>query len=195
MTYYIGNEVNLDDVLGAGNPRYFYALRRTDSGDLFFSKIDQLQDTDAITINSPGPNAENFEDFEYGVDYFDGRLPEDHSRPFENLYFDQYRWDGKNCFYYINETTGELVVRINQSYTAYPAGFTAAISGTTMTVSAVEYGIIRVGMTLSGLGVSAATTILAQLTGTTGNTGTYTVSVDYDGTPPAVTSTGILGSV
>lgn len=194
MTYYIGNEVNLDNILGVGNPRYFYALRRTDAGELYFSKIDQLQDTDAITVNIPGPNAENFEDFEYGVDYFDGRLQEDHSRPFENLYFDQYRWDGKNCFYYIKETTGELVVRINQVY-EYPSEFIASISGTTMTVSEKTYGTIKVGMSLTGTGIQVPTTIVAQLTGTTGDAGTYTVSVDYDGTPPTVASTSILGTL
>jgi hypothetical protein len=119
MTYYIGNEVSLDAVLGQGNPRYFYALRRTDDGELFFSKIDQLKDTDTITLNNAGANTNNFEQFEYGVDFFDGRLATDHSRPYPNLYFDQYRWDGKNCYYYINNN-GELVVRINQEYTYSP---------------------------------------------------------------------------
>lgn len=116
MTYYVGNENNLSDILGQGNPRYFLALRRTDDGLLYFAKIDQLKDTETITINVAGPNADNFENFEYGVDYFDGRLAEDHSRPYPNLYYDQYRWDDKNCYYYINDA-GELVVRINQSYT------------------------------------------------------------------------------
>lgn len=120
MTYYIGNEVSLNDILGDGNPRYFYALRRTDDGTLYFSKIDQLKDTSTITINVPGPNAGNFEQFEYGVDFFDGRLAVDHSRPYPNLYFDQYRWDGKNCYYYIKQETGELIVRINQAYTYSP---------------------------------------------------------------------------
>jgi len=119
MTYYIGNEVSLSDILGDGNPRYFYALRRTDDGELFFSKIDQLKDTDTITLNIAGASEDNFEQFEYGVDFFDGRLALDHSRPYTNLYFDQYRWDQKNCYYYINNN-GELVVRINQAYTYSP---------------------------------------------------------------------------
>lgn len=119
MTYYIGSEVSLNDILGAGNPRYFLALRRLDDGTLFFAKIDQLKDTDTITINVPGSNVDNFEDFEYGVDFFDGRLADDHSRPYPNLYYDQYRWDNKNCYYYLDET-GQLVVRINQAYVYSP---------------------------------------------------------------------------
>lgn len=114
MTYYIG-QVNIQDILGQNNPRFFYALRRTDDGTLYFEKLDQLTATETITVNIAGPAADNFEDFEYGVDYFDGRLAEDHSRPFPNLKFDQYRWDNRNMYYYINDN-GELVARINQVY-------------------------------------------------------------------------------
>ena len=118
MTYYIGTENSLSDLLGAENPRFFYALRRDDEGLLFFSKVDQIKDDDVIIINKPGLSQNDFSSFEYGVDFFDGRLEEDHSRPFTNLYWDQYRWDNRNLFYYINEE-GEFVVRINRAYN-YP---------------------------------------------------------------------------
>jgi len=111
---YVG-DVALADILG-DSPRFFYGLRRTDDGTLYFEKVDQLTSASTMTLNVPGPNSQNFENFEYGVDFFDGRLATDHSRPYPNLYFDQYRWDSKNCYYYIN-TNGELVVRINQGYT------------------------------------------------------------------------------
>jgi hypothetical protein len=119
MTYYIGNEFNLSDVLGEGNPRYFYGLARqdggTNDGQLYFYKIDQLTSSASLTLNVPGSSANNFESFEYGVGYFDGRLATDHSRPYPNLVFDQYRWDNKNCYYYI-DSAGELVIRVNQAY-------------------------------------------------------------------------------
>jgi hypothetical protein len=120
MTYYIGGEYSTGEILGEGNPRFFYALRRQDegtaAGTLYFTKIDQISSTDTITLNVIGSTTNNFESFEYGIDFFDGRLAADHSRPYPNLAFDQYRWDGKNCYYYIN-ANGELVVRINQVYT------------------------------------------------------------------------------
>ena len=118
MTYYVGQDNDLNQLLCAGNARYFYALRRDDEGLLFFAKIDQLIDTDQITINNSGLTDNDYSEFEYGVDFFDGRLAEDHSRPYSNLQWDQYRWDSKSVYYYIN-TAGELIVRINQSYT-YP---------------------------------------------------------------------------
>jgi hypothetical protein len=119
-THYVGQEPSVTELLGEGQPRYFYALRRIDDGTLFFAKIDQLKDIQSITINNPGPSQNDFSEFEYGVNFFDGRLEEDHSRPFTNLQWDQYRWDNKNMNYYINEQ-GELVVRINQSYTYDPS--------------------------------------------------------------------------
>lgn len=55
------------------------------------------------------------------------------------------------------------------------AVFTADISGTTMTVSAVASGTIKVSQQVTGTGVTAGTTISALGTGT-GGTGTYTLS-------------------
>lgn len=118
-THYVGQTPSINELLGQGQPRYFYALRRTDDGLIFFAKIDQLKDTDTIVVNNPGPSVNDFTEFEYGVDFFDGRLESDHSRPYENLQWDQYRWDNKNMYYYINEQ-GELVVRINQAYVYDP---------------------------------------------------------------------------
>ena len=118
MTYYVG-AVSTQDLLGDGNPRFFYGLRRTEDGTLFFTKLGQLIGSESVRINIPGPAAGDFEDFEYGVDFFDGRLAEDHSRPYANLNFDQYRWDQRNCYYYINQS-GELVIRVNQAYTYDP---------------------------------------------------------------------------
>jgi hypothetical protein len=118
MTYYIGQNNALSEVLGADNPRYFYAIRRDDEGLLYFAKIDQLTDLGSITVNNSGLTENDYTDFEYGVDFFDGRLAEDHSRPYSNLQWDQYRWDSKNVYYYLN-TAGEFIVRINQSY-VYP---------------------------------------------------------------------------
>lgn len=56
------------------------------------------------------------------------------------------------------------------------ASFTAAISGTTMTVSAVSAGTIEVGQLVDGAGTTAGTYISALGSGT-GGTGTYTVSI------------------
>ena len=117
--YYAGS-VSLNDILGQGQSRYFYGLRRDDEGMLYFGKVDQVTGNDAIIINVEGLTENNFEEFEYGVDFFDGRLEEDHTRPFKNLYWDQYRWDNKNISYYI-DTNGIFVVRVNQAYT-YPVG-------------------------------------------------------------------------
>lgn len=54
--------------------------------------------------------------------------------------------------------------------------FTASIAGTVMTVTAVELGLLGAGQQLFGPNVAAGSKIIAQLTGPTGGTGTYTVA-------------------
>lgn len=117
MTYYIGTQPS--DLAGDLSIRFFYAIRRDDNGMLYFIKVDGLRDADDIIINNPGLTENDFTSFEYGVDFFEGRLESDHSRPYSNLEWDQYRWDSRSMFYYINDN-GEFVVRLNKEY-IYPA--------------------------------------------------------------------------
>ena len=58
------------------------------------------------------------------------------------------------------------------------ARYTATVSGTTMTVSAVASGTLYVGQTVQGSGVTSNTIITALGTGT-GSTGTYTLSASH----------------
>jgi len=115
-TYYLGQSP--DEALG-DSPRYWYALRRNNDGELFLYRSDQLKDKDSIELNLPGAPGENFEDFEPGVDYFDG-VTQDHEIEYDNLVWTQYRWDNRNVLYYV-DNQGRLTQRINQGYT-YPTG-------------------------------------------------------------------------
>lgn len=115
-TYYLGTSP--DEALG-DSPRYLYLIRRNQDGEIFFLRSDQLKDKEAITLNNPGAPSENYEDFEPGIDYFDG-IDIDHEPEWDNLVWTQYRWDNRSILYYIDED-GQLVQRINQNYT-YPTG-------------------------------------------------------------------------
>ena len=120
-TYYVGN--NPDQLIQQlGEARYFYAIRRTEDGYLYLYKTDQLagQD-DVVQINRLGDDpTKDYSDFEFGVDFFDGRLENHEIDPnIENIIWEQYRWDSRNIFYYVNDN-GEFVVRINEPYD-YPA--------------------------------------------------------------------------
>ena len=114
--YYLGQSP--DESLG-DSPRYLYLIRRNEDGELFLFRSDQAKDKDSIEINLPGNPAENFEDFEPGVDYFDG-IAADHEIEYDNLVWTQYRWDNRNMLYYL-DNEGRLTQRINQEYT-YPTG-------------------------------------------------------------------------
>ena len=115
-TYYLGTSP--DEELG-DSPRFWYALRRNSDGELFLLRSDQLRDKDSIELNLPGAPGENFEDFEPGVDYFEG-IAADHEVAYDNLVYPQYRWDNRTILYYV-DSEGRLTQRINQGYT-YPIG-------------------------------------------------------------------------
>lgn len=73
-----------------------------------------------------------------------------------------------------------------------PASFTGAIATTTLTVSAITVGFLGVGQIIAGSGITAGTTILSQLTGTTGGVGTYSISVSQTVSSEAMTTTAGL---
>lgn len=68
--------------------------------------------------------------------------------------------------------------------------FTGSISGTTLTVSTIDFGEVEVGATVSGTGVTTGTKVMA-LAGGTGGIGAYTVSPSQI-VPSAVMSTGAM---
>jgi hypothetical protein len=108
-----------DDLLG-GLPRFFYGLRRDDStGEVYFARVNQLSRNDSVTINNPGTAAENYPDFQEGVDFLEGR-DINHNLVYPNLNYEQYRWSDKSVYYYI-DSAGELVAHFGSQYT-YPTG-------------------------------------------------------------------------
>jgi hypothetical protein len=114
---YLG-AVGSDSALGESSQRFFYALRTDEEGNIYFTKIDIWMSDESVEINLPGDVGDDWEFFEVGVDYFDGKNPETHVKDIPNLKFDQYRFDSRSLYYYINGN-GELVVRYNKSY-SYP---------------------------------------------------------------------------
>lgn len=103
-------------------PQYVYGLRRTDEGELFFVRVNQLSRTDSFEINRVGETEQNFNDFETGVDFYEGRDAE-HNIVFENLIYEQYRWDDRDLWYYVDDA-GNLIAVVNQKHT-YPTGISS----------------------------------------------------------------------
>lgn len=85
----------------------------------------------------------------------------------------------------------------------YGATYTAAISGTTLTVTALSHGPLAVGQSVLGAGVSSGTTITGFVSGS-GGVGTYTVSpsqtvaseamTGWSAVPGSSTSTALYGT-
>lgn len=68
------------------------------------------------------------------------------------------------------------------------AVFTGEIATTTLTVTAMTSGTIKVGQPIAGTGVTAGTVIIAQLTGTPGGVGTYSVDTSQTAASTTITS-------
>lgn len=118
-TYYLGTTPS--ESLGE-SPRYWYALRRNEDGEMFLVRSDQISDVDGYELNIPGPTEEDFDNFIVGTDYLDG-IDTTHEKLKENMYYPQYKWDNRSLFYYV-DSEGMFVVRINRGY-VYPLGISA----------------------------------------------------------------------
>jgi len=114
MTYFLGNSAA--DLL-QGKPRYFYGLRRSDAGDVYIDRIDQLNG-EAVVINNPGDSVDSYEKFAVGLDFLNGRAV-NHELVYANLKYEQYRWDDRLLSYYIDED-GNLAVLVGEDR-IYPA--------------------------------------------------------------------------
>ena len=109
--YYLG----VDPLSRLGDsPRFFYGLRKNANGSIFLQRVDQMKGEGSVEINYPGDEAGNYTDFEVGVDFFEG-IDINHNEVFDNLKYQQYRWDDRAIFYYIDDD-GQLVAKINQSH-------------------------------------------------------------------------------
>ena len=80
-----------------------------------------------------------------------------------------------------------------------PISFTGSISGTVLTVTDVTRGFLRAGLPITGTNVAAGTTVVAQLTNTSGTAwkkGTYTVSTSQtvSSNPMAMFATSTQGT-
>lgn len=81
----------------------------------------------------------------------------------------------------------------NSSITVAGASFTGNGSGTTLTVTGIT-GVLQVGNLIAGTGVPSGTTILEQLSGTTGGNGTYKTSNATTASSASITATQQMNS-
>ncbi len=107
---YLGQ--NPDQMVAAIQNRFLYGLRRTEQGELFLGKLDQMDANSSLQVNKPGDNTNDYDNFEEGSDLYEGR-DVNHVLVYSNLNYEQYRWQDKNIWYYVN-SDGELVASVNK---------------------------------------------------------------------------------
>lgn len=138
----------------------------TNAQRLYFNQLD------AVNTAVLGPRGGKWLDFPYGA--------------FQD---DTDQKDGSIAVaYYMRFNTTDYSNGV--SIASRTASFTGSIATTTLTVSAVASGSILPSMQITGTGVTSGTRIVRQITGTTGSTGTYEVSISQ-----TVASTAITGDL
>ena len=116
MSHYIGNSP--ESIVQGFIKQYFYGMRRNDDSELFLLRVDQLSGEGTATINDIGIGENNYPDFEEGIDFLEG-IDANHNVIYENLRYQQMKWDGRLLTYYIDPTDGQFIVRISEDY-QYP---------------------------------------------------------------------------
>jgi len=116
MSHYIGN--NPESIVQGFIKQYFYGMRRNEDGELFLLRVDQLSGQGTATINDIGVGENNYPDFEEGIDFLEG-IDANHNIVYDNLRYQQIKWDGRLLTYYIDPTDGQFIARISEDY-VYP---------------------------------------------------------------------------
>ena len=116
MSNYIGQAP------GASSKKFFYGLARSNDGELTFSKLDFEGGFDEeIILNDLVARDSQEEQYEFqgfATDYFEGRNS-NHELVNKSLKYEQYKFREEDLYYFIDETDGTLVVRINDQF-IYP---------------------------------------------------------------------------
>ena len=113
MSNYLG--ASQEQYYNSNGQRFFYGLRRTDDGELFMGKVDQLAQDDMVQINKIGDPVDNYPNFEQGQEFYEGR-DYNHNLVYTNLNYEQFKHDDRDIFYYVN-SEGELCLRVNEDHT------------------------------------------------------------------------------
>lgn len=102
---------------------------------------------------------------------------------------DKFLMDTENLYIDISLSKSYLILDVESvENNLLTASFTAAISGTTMTVSAIPSGVIKVGSKINATGITSNTYVVSFLGGS-GGIGTYTVNNSQSLTSRAMTQT------
>ena len=95
--------------------RYFYGITRTTEGFLKVTKVNLDSSTDSNNLENVGALSQTFDDFEEGVDFFEGVDATTHMPNYVGMNFEQYKWSSDDLYYFV-DGNGVLTVRVDIPY-------------------------------------------------------------------------------
>lgn len=105
----------LEQNYGSIANRFFYAIRRNEDGEIFLAKVDQAKKGDSVTIFTGEVSADTLQNFEDGQAFFEGRDVYHELVYPDTLKYEQYKWDDKNVFYYVDDD-GYFTLVVNENH-------------------------------------------------------------------------------
>lgn len=106
----------LEENFGSLQNRFFYAIRRNEDGELFLAKVDQAKKGDSVVVFRGEISADTLQNFEDGQAFFEGRDVFHELVYPDTLNYEQYKWDDRSVFYYIDDD-GYFTIKVNETHT------------------------------------------------------------------------------
>ena len=92
--------------------RYFYGMSRTDDWFIKITKVNLDSDLEPVSISDATGTYDNFEE---GVDFFEGVDGTSKMPNYSGMNFEQYKWSADDLYYYV-DANGILSVRVDTPY-------------------------------------------------------------------------------
>jgi hypothetical protein len=117
--------------------RYFYGMSRTSDGFIKVTKVNLDSDLEPVNLSING----TYDNFEEGIDFFEGVDATTKMPNYTGMNFEQYKWSADDLYYYV-DANGVLSVRVDTPYNYSFGVITQVAAQTLLTGSTVPANLV-----------------------------------------------------
>jgi len=117
--------------------RYFYGMSRTADGFIKITKVNLDSDLEPVNLSING----TYDNFEEGIDFFEGIDATTKMPNYTGMNFEQYKWSADDLYYYV-DADGVLSVRVDTPYNYSFGVITQVAAHILLTGSTVQANLV-----------------------------------------------------
>jgi hypothetical protein len=117
--------------------RYFYGMSRTSDGFIKVTKVNLDSDLEPVNLSING----TYDNFEEGIDFFEGVDATTKMPNYTGMNFEQYKWSADDLYYYV-DANGVLSVRVDTPYNYSFGVITQVAAQTLLTGSTAQANLV-----------------------------------------------------